>query len=462
MSPVEFTPIDTNFPVPSFDKLGLAADALVVASTETETGQEFVLVHTRPFAGEALNYFLNNCSASSYSSTSRKHAQSTIKPLSVRRLSTQASADDRNFIKHEARLHQQGGKFGIGNTMRAFERDVRQDWQDAFDDPLTDSVYYPLFRTQVYADLSEAAGWQVGEWKAQMPNKPSWWGAEAVHKVLMHVAPTDKLEALSKSYWNNRHLAWEQREQEPEGTQKAYEKFGQELSDYIDRLPQDVRDDIIGRAYSQLPGARQGSANHTLARRLIVDLAGQRHWIEMPYVYNTKPGATDELLFPEPEIEFVDCTVRLSDDNGTSVKLKVHSNDDATAPVKWSIDSYSLPATHYTSGRYPSVAWHVDRLGERVFYDQAATVRAAHEAGLPIQGTPDSYLGKLMIKYFGQEDEYQPSEPEMKWMTRMGLPGTNEKRDITIRELPVWIQLPQHQPDLLNSRFIKASEVVAA
>ena len=445
MTSVEFRPTNASFPLPADDSLGLAADKLLVAATYTDAGQKFVAVHTRPFAGESLNFFLHQCAASSYSNNSRISTQSSIEPLNVRRLSPHASEDDRAFIKEEARLHYQIGGYGIGASVRAFERDVRTGWQEALDDPLTDSVYSPLLRAQVFTDLSEAARWQIGEWKARIPKEPTWRGAAAVHEVLTHVAPTKELEAIKAKY------SWR-------SSEEAYLRFGRELCGYLDRLPQEESENIIGKAYSQLADVRQYGAHHTQANQMVLSMSDKKSWMEIPLAVGDLSDATDEPLFPEPTIEFVGGSVQISDDKDTSVKLNIREEGNLTAPVEWSISAYTLPPAYYANGRFAVVAWQTDRRGEREFCNQEDTVRAVQEAGLPIEGHPDSYLGKLLVKYFEQEGEYQSSVPGQKWLTSMGLPGSDQQRKITVRELPVWIQLAQHQQDLLASEFVRAAE----
>lgn len=440
MTPVRLRPVEADFPMPAEDRLGLATDALLVASTETESGQDFIALHTRPFAGEALNVYLSMCAPAGNRNTRRAYTQVIHEPLEVHGKGSYESDADREFIRRQAKLHHSVGGFGIGVAMRAFEQEVRQDWHDALEDHQTDAVYYSLLRTDIYRDISVAAQWQIDQWKSQTTVQPQWWGAEAIYELLQSIAPTERLSELFAPYGKNR---------------AEYEAFGGSIRDYLGSLAPDVRDDVVGRAYSRLPGARTGSANHSHAQRLIVDSARQRHWIELPRSQN---GGS---LFVEPTVGFEDNgTIRISSEDGVSVRLRIHESADDTAPATWAVGDYTLPGNYYESGRYPAVAWHVSAEGDRVFYDQADTVRVAREAGLPVRGTPDSYLGKLLLKYFGQPGEYQPSEPEMKWLKEMGLPGSDSKRSITPRELPVWIQLPQHQPDLLNSAFIQASEAV--
>lgn len=437
------------FPQPPQDKLGLAKDAFFIASQPHEDGQEFVLVHPRPFMGQSLNFFLDNEAPYKTGSLPR---QSFIEENVYSRLSpekeTTVHSDD--FEQRLHRLHRHIGRQGIGIAFIAFYEEMYSSWANAFQDGQTDSVYFPLNHAQIYGDFRAYTQWQVEQWKRQMPVQPVWWGAEAIRKLLEMIAPTDRLAEITAGYHNTRRSADE-----------GYVKLGHALIRYLEELPGEAADDLVGNALARLPYASKGSANHTLARRLIIDLAGKRHWIEMPHVYDIKLGSTDELQFPEPSVEFSGETVTIFDENGVSVELECEEDDDPSRPMKWSICKYTLPTSNYRQGQYPAVAWKRDTNGQRTFLNQADTVEIVRSAGIPIQGSPDSYLGKLLVRHFRQEQEYKESALTKTWQTEMSLLGRNgAKRRITIRELPVWIQLPQHQQDLVNSHFIRAAETL--
>ncbi len=455
---------EPGFPAPLRDRLGLATDPIHLSSRITPKGQEFVLVHSRPFSGAQMHMFLNSVAPyTDYRANNRRIYDRLVNPTPNRvREKPRRGEPEEDFEDMLQRVHRATDETGTGLAFSQFVAKVGREWTEALDDPNLDSVFVPLAALWCFRDLSATAHMQIEKWKELMPNKPERWGAEAVHNVLTHTSPNEQLEALREEYGRSRHEAWQNREEDPDGTEKAYERFGQNLSLYLDGLSEDERVNLVGKAYSELPGARRGHANHTLARRLIVDLKGRQHWIEMPYVYDLKVGRTDKLVFPEPILDIDDATIGISDKKGTSVKLEFADTGDDFEPQPWSIREYTLPESSYVNGRYPAIAWRVDRDGNKSFLSHSETATAVLEAGIPIRGIADSYLGKLLVRYFRQRGEQVESEADGKWLTRMGLPDSDSTRPITDRELPVWIQLPQHQPDLLSSQFIQAAEQLVA
>lgn len=137
---------------------------------------------------------------------------------------------------------------------------------------------------------------------------------------------------------------------------------------------------------------------------------------------------------------------------------------DTLEGVSWSSllpEKYEFPQLAYRVGLFAVSAWSKDENGVRSFHDHSTTAEAAQAARLPIQGQPDSYLGKLMVRYFSEPGEFAP-RVDGAWAFRVGLVPGGKKNKISIRELAPWIQLPMHQPDLVNSSFIQAAEALVS
>lgn len=431
-----------GFPTPKRDRFGMRNDPIYLAARPIDGGFEYVLVHSRPLTGQTLFFFLKEASGEYGIHGMRKHVAGSYSLYETRPPYEFYNPDDAEFNYRQHRFHDRVGKYGIGEQFTAFEREACPDWVRVTDDDSIDSVFAVLRRTWIIRDMRETAAWQIDKWKQEIPKTPPWWGAEMIYKLIHKIHPTDELEDIWRTYRGRNN----------------YEPFGKALGEYIDSISEDAAVDLVGNAYRQFPYAIRGSTNHTLANRLVIDLAGRQTWIEMPYVYAEIIKGNEVLQYPVPKVHFVDGTVVLSDENGTYARLGLGEGDDPSRLVPWSIEDFHLPDANYTNGLYPAVAWRVSRDGERTFLSHDETIQAVREAGIPVKGTPDSYLGKIMIRYFGASGEFEESPSERKWLKRMGLPGSDQKREIGMRELPVFIQLPQHQQDLLGSEFLMAAE----
>jgi hypothetical protein len=423
---------EQGFSAPIEDRLGLARDPMYLSSRKTTEGQEFVLVHSRPFLGESMLTFFNMVAPARHTNWNRRHAASTFSP-----------AEDRHHLMDEPGreapdrqedMHRRKSKYGIGAEYIKFGQEVRRDWAKAFKNPETDTVYTPLSSLIPIADFKAFRDWQISQW---LPDSPDYQGSSGRR-------PRWVADMLSGIY--GRHL---------------YATHDQSIRDFIESLDEAGRDTLVGHALSKYenPGF-----SHWGAHNLVLDLAGQRHWFNPLYKYGGfHVGLTDELEYPVPTIEFDgESLVTISNDENVHVKLRFGKPVDATSQSPWTVESYKLPESYYKDGRYAAVAWRTSHDGHREFLDQQATVEAARNADMPILGVPDSYLGKILLRYFRRPGEYEESKAERKWLREMGLPGSPNKRHITQRELPVWMQKEEHQQDLLVSNFIQAAEKLAS
>src|SRR5262249_10296187 len=84
------------------------------------------------------------------------------------------------------------------------------------------------------------------------------------------------------------------------------------------------------------------------------------------------------------------------------------------------------------------------RAPARRFLGAQELTRALGEAGVVQPGIADSYLGRALLLL---------ADPTLAapWETLMSLGGVTKIRKITGREFPVWVDLPAHQPALLES-----------
>ncbi|HSW47861.1 MAG TPA: hypothetical protein VLG67_02160 [Candidatus Saccharimonadales bacterium] len=424
---------EPSFPPPMRDRLGLAKDPIYLSSRQTQEGQEFVLVHSRPFLGEAMHTFLNTVAPYRKTHWNRRHAAGNFTP-----------AEDEHHLIHEPgreasdreeAMHRRVGKYGIGTEYIKFGKEVRRDWAKAFEDPETDTVFTPLSSLIAIADFKAFRDWQISQW---LPDTPDYEGSSRSRPRWV----ADMINGI----YSSRHL---------------YATYDQNIRNFIASLDEAERDNLVGRALS---GFEKPGFSHWHAHNLVLDLAGQRHWYSPLYKYGGfHVGLTDELEYPIPTIEFDGSNfVTISNDENVYVKLRFGEPEDATSQSPWTIESYKLPESYYELGRFAAVAWRINQDGQREFFDQQATVEAARNADIPILGVPDSYLGKILLRYFRQPGEYEESPAERKWLKEVGLPGSPIKRPITQRELPVWMQKEEHQQDLLNSQFLQAAEQLAA
>jgi hypothetical protein len=105
-------------------------------------------------------------------------------------------------------------------------------------------------------------------------------------------------------------------------------------------------------------------------------------------------------------------------------------------------------------GLCPVVAWQTAHARRFTVFDE--WIRALDQAGMPLRGVPDTYLGRglLLLAHPILADS---------WETLMSLGGVTKARKITGREFPVWVDLPAHQPALLASPLLaKAERLLAA
>lgn len=100
-------------------------------------------------------------------------------------------------------------------------------------------------------------------------------------------------------------------------------------------------------------------------------------------------------------------------------------------------------------GLCPVLAWEAGPARRLVGTEELAGVAA--EAGLAQTGVADGYLGRGLLLLA------HPNLAEA-WPTLMSLGGPTKIRKITGREFPVWVDLPAHQPSLLQSPVLRHVE----
>jgi hypothetical protein len=100
-------------------------------------------------------------------------------------------------------------------------------------------------------------------------------------------------------------------------------------------------------------------------------------------------------------------------------------------------------------GLCPVLAWEAGPTRRLVGAEELAAVAA--EAGLAQTGVADGYLGRGLLLL---------AHPDLAeaWPTLMSLGGPTKIRKITGREFPVWVDLPAHQPSLLQSPVLRHVE----
>ena len=104
-------------------------------------------------------------------------------------------------------------------------------------------------------------------------------------------------------------------------------------------------------------------------------------------------------------------------------------------------------------GLWPVLVW---RAGPgRAFLNGSSRDSALRELGWTTPGLPDDYLGRGLLLLA------DPALP-VAWASTMSLGGVTKARKITGREFPVWIDLPAHQPDLLQSPLLATAERLLA
>jgi hypothetical protein len=140
-------------------------------------------------------------------------------------------------------------------------------------------------------------------------------------------------------------------------------------------------------------------------------------------------------------------------------KLEFFESDLTPSGIDYRITEYKDPISTAIDGLHAAVAWRIHRDGTRKFLDYSETQAAVEAARVPITGQTDTYLGRMMIRYFRQHGELAEDASQEKWLPRMGLPGSSTQQFIRQRETPVWVSLPQHEDDLLGSAFVEGVEV---
>jgi hypothetical protein len=150
---------------------------------------------------------------------------------------------------------------------------------------------------------------------------------------------------------------------------------------------------------------------------------------------------------------------RLPDSPFPSILLKEHeAAPDGTgdAYLRFLTDARQrwLAALEETGpGLCPVLAWQAGTPRRFLAVDESADALA--DAGVALAGAADSYLGRGLLLL---------AHPELagSWRTMMSLGGVTKIRKITGREFPVWVDLPAHQPDLLESPLLARAEALLA
>lgn len=442
---------EPGFPAPMRDRLGLARDPIHLSSRTTPAGQEFVLVHSRPLLGESMVTFLDSVVPHSDRGNMYRRRMRSIYAFGDLPSGYDVSKDPPSIGQTDIHALHKGARSGeIGEAIRAFDTDVHREWVQVLSDPSHDSVFAPLPGMMVFGDFSQKAKSTIDGWKAMLKEEDPERDTRQLLDVLSEIAPTDGLRKI-KSHYRNIY--------------KDFAKLGQDLANYLDNLSDDDKENIAGMALS-----RYGSKSlyQPGVYRLIVDLSTKRYWYDKPTHYFEEAdydfSPKRKNLPMDSEIAVTDKGKIVISDDRTGVSIEVDSKDgpDPLKPLRWEITSQTLPDNSKRSGRYAAVAWRVDGLGGREFLTHAETTAAVLDSDVQIEGAPDSYLGKLLLRYFRQPGEQEESTVGRKWLSEMGLPGsTSGKRKIRLQELPAWIQLERHQGDLLNSNFITAAERLA-
>ena len=104
-------------------------------------------------------------------------------------------------------------------------------------------------------------------------------------------------------------------------------------------------------------------------------------------------------------------------------------------------------------GLCPALAWEGGESRRFLAPDEAAG--ALDAAGVTLPGAADDYLGRALLLLAHRD-------VAASWRTMMSLGGPTKIRKITGREFPVWVDLPQHQPDLLASPVLERVERLRA
>src|SRR5262249_38655973 len=111
---------------------------------------------------------------------------------------------------------------------------------------------------------------------------------------------------------------------------------------------------------------------------------------------------------------------------------------------------YWLGALEETGpGLCPVLTWRTGL--SRQFLRPDEWAMALSEAGVILQGVADGYVGRGLLLM--ANPELAASLPRM-----MSLGGVTKIRKITGREFPVWVDLPAHQPSLLQSPLLAGVE----
>jgi hypothetical protein len=102
-------------------------------------------------------------------------------------------------------------------------------------------------------------------------------------------------------------------------------------------------------------------------------------------------------------------------------------------------------------GLCPALAWEVGATRRLLGPEELGSVSVV--AGLTPAGVADGYLGRGLLLL---------ANPDLagSWPTLMSLGGPTKIRKITGREFPVWVDLPAHQPSLLESPVLRQVEAL--
>jgi hypothetical protein len=96
-------------------------------------------------------------------------------------------------------------------------------------------------------------------------------------------------------------------------------------------------------------------------------------------------------------------------------------------------------------GLSPVLAWQTEPVRRFLAADELTAALAETRLALP--GIADGYLGRGLLLL---------ADPALavSWQTRMALGGVTKVRNITGREFPAWVDLPDHQANLLGSPLL--------
>lgn len=452
-------PKDSLIPEPVQDHLGLRLDPIYMAKGEDDQGEVFVAVHSRPFEGGPLHMLIEEVMPVKHTHWVRKHSSSILKFPDNADLGPYEDGSQSHNNKMQ-RIHSaREGASAIGDTYVKFSRDARRSWVDRLAVEDADAVYAPLTRMRIIDDFPPFADASIERWVDDKLEIIVGDIGEFTLPGLNKVLTQKYIDRISQTRSGSTHWADVQMIQEG----PAWFDDREQLVAYLGSLNEQERTDLVGQftaAYSWEHG-RSRPAN-----RLLVDPSNADYWYHAPQVYDpnieTPAGIgmiMDETQHPFPDIELRDDRTMTISHGAMYADFEFFDSERTSSGLDYRVTSYKDHEGAAQNGMHPGVAWRQLSDGSREFFDFDTTQRLVEEARIPVEGSVDTYLGKIMLRYYRQEGELEEDVGGQKWLSRMGLPGTDRKVPILQREVAVWTSLPQHASDLLSTEFVEGVEL---